>query len=122
MSAALELSAVAVVLAGLAVAYLLWVLFLAVMALQHAWSRLPSLVRALAVPAVVVAIALDVAFNLLASIPFADLPREWTLSQRMGRYKLSYTNGRLGAVWRAKVAQWVCANLLDPFEIGGHCR
>lgn len=98
-----------------ALAYLLWVLFLAVMALQHAWARLPGLVRALAVPAVAVAIALDIAFNLLASVLFADLPREWTFSQRMGRYKR-------GDDWRAAVARWCCANLLDPFEIGGHCR
>ncbi len=102
-------------LAVAALAYVLWVLFLAVMALQHAWDRLPGLVRALAVPAVVVAIALDVAFNLVATIPFADAPQEWTFSQRMGRYKQ-------GTGWRAVTAQWICANLLDPFEIGGHCR
>lgn len=96
-------------------AYVLWVMFLAVMALQHAWPRLPALVRALAVPAVVVAIILDIAFNVLATVPFADPPREWTFSQRMGRYKS-------GTGWRAAIAHWVCANLLDPFDIGGHCR
>ncbi len=115
MTTALELSAIFAVLAALAVAYVLWVMFLAVMALQHAWPRLPGPVRALAVPAVLVAIALDVAFNLLASIPFADLPREATFSQRMGRYKA-------GSGWRCRVAQWICRNLLDPFDIGGHCR
>ena len=115
MGAALESALIGVALAAVAAAYLLWLLFLAVMALQHAWPSLPVLVRALAVPAVVVAIVLDVAFNLAASIPFADLPREWTLSQRMGRYKA-------GSGWRCRIARWVCANLLDPFDIGGHCR
>ena len=99
----------------LAYAYTLWVLFIAVMALQHAWSTLPWMVKALAVPAVAVAMVLDIAFNLAATIPFVDLPAEWTFSRRMGRYKGGYD-------WRAPIARWICANLLDPFQIGGHCR
>lgn len=99
-----------------AAAYTLWVLFLAMMALKHSWTSLPPIVKALAVPAVAVAIVLDIAFNLAATLPFADLPAEWTFSQRMGRYKAK------GFGWRARAAQCVCSNLLDPFEIGGHCR
>lgn len=98
-----------------AYAYLLWVLFLAAMALKHAWPALSMLVRVLAAPAVLFALALDVGFNLAATIPFVDLPHEATFSQRVSRYKR-------GSDWRAPVARWICANLLDPFEIGGHCR
>lgn len=96
-------------------AYTLWVLFLAVMALKHAWDSLPMIVKVLAAPAVLVAYLLDVGLNLLATIPFADSPEEWTFSRRMGRYKRS-------ASWRTPVAGWLCANLLDPFDIGGHCH
>lgn len=99
-----------------AVGYVLWVLFLAVMALRHAWPGLPAFTRALAVPAVAVAILLDIAFNIAASMVFMDFPREATFSQRMSRYK------RDDAGWRCRAARWVCANLLDPFDIGGHCR
>lgn len=106
MSAALTL------LAGV---YVLWVLFLAVMALRHAWPALPIFTRALAVPAVLVALVLDVVFNLLATALFWDWPREATFSQRMGRYKQA-------GGWRAVVARLICANLLDPFDIGGHCH
>ena len=98
-----------------AIAYVLWVLFLCVMALKHAWPLLTPFTRAAAIPAVLVAILLDIAFNGLATVLFLDWPAEWTFSQRMGRYK-----GETG--WRAAVARWVCSTLLDPFEIGGHCR
>jgi len=97
-------------------AYLTWAAFLAAMSLRWAWYRLPLATRILAVPLVVVIFALDLAFNLLASLLFIDLPREATFSQRMGRYKAGASG------WRATVARWVCANLLDPFQIGGHCR
>ncbi len=95
--------------------YVLWVLFLAVMALQHAWDTLPVAVKVLAVPAVGVAMVLDVGLNLAASAVFADIPREFTFSRRMSRYKH-------GDDWRTPIARWICSNLLDPFDIGGHCR
>ena len=97
------------------VAYVLWVMFLAVMALANAWRDLTMFVKVLALPAVVVAILLDIAFNLAATVIFFDLPREATFSQRMSRYKQ-------GSGWRCRVACWVCGNLLDPFQVGGHCR
>ena len=99
----------------LAATYTLWVLFLSVMALKHAWPLLTLFTRAAAIPAVIVAILLDIAFNWLATLLFLDWPAEWTFSQRMGRYKAE-------TGWRAAVARWVCSSLLDPFEIGGHCR
>ena len=105
-------------LIALGYAYLLWLLFLVVMALMHAHQRgvLPPLALVLAVPAIILAVLLDIGLNLVATIPFADRPQEITFSQRMGRYK------QAGTGWRAAVARWICANLLDPFDIGGHCR
>lgn len=97
-------------------AYVLWAAFLAVMSLRWAWYRLPIVTRVLAAPLVLLAFAGDLVFNLLASALFFDFPAEATFSQRMGRYKEQQTG------WRAAIARWVCANLLDPFQQGGHCR
>lgn len=97
-------------------AYLLWVLFLAVMALQWKWHELPTAIRVLAIPAVLAAVILDVLFNVtIGSVLFLEPPFQWTFSQRVGAYKMADS-------WRKPIAVWICANLLDPFEIGGHCR
>lgn len=99
-------------------AYLLWLLFLAVMALHWRWYELPRVVRVLAIPAVLVAVTLDIIFNFtFACVLFLKLPAkgEWTFSQRIGRYKQRVD-------WREPIAHWICGNLLDPFEIGGHCK
>jgi len=95
--------------------YIMWVLFLAVMSLYAAWSKLPIVTKALAVPAALIAVAMDIGLNLVATIPFLDLPHELTFSQRMGRYKHNPS-------WRTPIACWICANLLDPFQVGGHCK
>ena len=103
------------ILISVGLVYILWLLFIVVMALSHIWHDLPMTTRLLAVPAVLLAITLDVLLNLAATVFFLDLPKEETFSQRMSRYKRE--DGR-----RAGIARWVCSNLLDPFEIGGHCR
>lgn len=100
-------------------AYTLWLLFLAVMALQWKWNDLPKSVKVLAIPAVLLAITFDVLFNYtIACVLFLKLPAkgEWTFSQRVGNYKRRID-------WRAPIAHWICANLLDPFEAdGAHCK
>ena len=95
--------------------YILWVMFLAVMALANVWHSLPKFTKVLAIPAVTVAIILDFGLNLAATLIFLDMPQEATFSQRMGRYKKESGT-------RSKIAAWICGNLLDCFEIGGHCR
>lgn len=96
--------------------YILWLLFLAVMALNWRWHALPKVVKALALPAVIVSVALDVLFNVtIGTVLFLEFPRQWTFSQRVGSYKRRID-------WRAPLAQWICSNLLDPFEAGGHCK
>jgi len=97
--------------------YVFWLLFLAVMALKSCWGGLHVITKILAVPGVLVAFAIDVSFNWsFAIVIFLDRPREATLSQRMGRYKVA------GSGWRYWLAIRICGYLLDPFEVGGHCR
>lgn len=103
-----------IVLEVLLYTYAVWVMFLAFMSLYIAWDTLPKVTKALAVPAVVIAFLMDVVLNVIATVPFLDPPQEVTFSQRMGRYK------RIKS-WRTPIACWICANLLDPFQIGGHC-
>jgi len=102
-------------LAGIAWAYLLWVLFLAYLPLKANWKTLRLEVKIIGGAVIAVGLVVDVAFNLLASIPLREWPQEWTLSQRCGRLKR-------GTGWPAKVSIYLCEVWLDPFENGGHCR
>lgn len=106
-----------IIVYAIAYAYVLWLLFLAVMALRWKWHALSLQVRIIAAPSVLVALLLDVLFNLtIGTVLFLDLPRQWTFSQRIGSYKQRID-------WRAPLAHWICANLLDPFEAdGAHCK
>lgn len=100
----------------LAAAYLLWLLFLVVMALKHAHDAglLNRTALVLAIPAIGVAVPLDIAFNWTIGLLLGVTP-DLTFSQKCGRLKQ-------GDDWRAPVACWICSTLLDPFQIGGHCR
>ena len=96
--------------------YVLWFSFLAVMALRATWGRLPLTVKVIAAPGVVSMVVLDVLFNIaIASFLFIDPPHQWFFTQRISQYKLLPT-------WRTPIAKWICTNLLDPFQLGGHCR
>lgn len=94
--------------------YLLWCLYLAVMALKQRWSTLSIPVRAISLPLLGVALFVDLTFNMIASIPFADMPQEFTFTQRMKRY----IDDDWG--WRASVARVVCKHMLNPFD-AEHC-
>jgi len=96
-------------------AYVVWFAFLAVMALKASWHRLSLPVKILASPGVLSALLADIVLNVFASVLFLDLPRQWTFSQRIGSYKKRND-------WRSAPSWWICENLLDPFEIGGHCK
>jgi hypothetical protein len=90
------------------------------MSLKGAWATLPLYAKGLAIPGVVVAVAMDVLGNILASVVFAQLP-----DYKNGRYLLTQRcDGYLALnppTWRTKIASGICA-LLNPFQIGGHCH
>ena len=97
--------------------YTFYLLFVVTMAAKAAWLQLSLVPRVLLFIPAVVAVLLDVTFNLtLATILFVDRPQEWTFTQRLNRYKYGDSE------WRTTVAVWICKNLLDPFQSGGHCR
>ena len=95
--------------------YVFYFAFLAVMLLKAKWDLLPLPMKVWVAPGAVIAFLMDIAFNYsFATILFLEIPHEFTFTARLSRYK---TEGGL----RGKVATWLCVNLLDPAEIGGHC-
>ena len=97
--------------------YFFYLLFVVTMAAKAVWANLSIVPRVLLVPAALVAVLMDVFFNLIpATLIFLDLPRELLFTKRLERYKAQ------AAGWRYTVARWICQNLLDPFQQGGHCN
>ena len=104
-----------IVIYSLIYTYTFYFAFLAVMLLKAKWDALPLPMKVLSAPGVIIAYFMDIAFNYsIATILFLQGPQEFTFTARLSRYK---TEGGL----RGKVATWLCVNLLDPAEIGGHC-
>ena len=83
----------------------------------HLAKRLTGLNLWLALPLVAFAYLLDIVTNLIvAPLVFADIPREWLVTDRLVRYK------ETGDGWRYALACAICEGLLDPFDpTGDHC-
>jgi hypothetical protein len=100
--------------------WLLWAAYVLTMGLYraHLSGRLTGINRVLALPLVLLAVVLDLVVNCtIAALLFADWPQEALVTQRLQRYIAQ------GAGWRCKAAQWICQNLLDPFDAKGvHCK
>ncbi len=99
--------------------YLLWLFFLASMVLiaAHKKGTLSKPAFILGVPVIGLGLLIDVAVNVLLSAVFFELPKEWTVSKRLSRYKAEASG------WRYKVAKFVCENFLDTFDPSGcHCK
>ena len=100
--------------------FILWVLFLAVMSLKRAKDEglLVSGTTSYSLALIVLGIGyfIDFLVNItLAVVLFFEPPFEMTVTKRCEKH-LHETG------YRGKVARWLCHNLLDPFQIGGHCH
>ena len=95
--------------------YLLWLHFVAVMHLKHmrADGILTRSQRAFGYPALVIGLLLDLAVQLAITLPFLELPREWTVSGRLWRL----SNGKPS--WRQKLALKIRVALLDSADPAG---
>ena len=100
--------------------YVLWMFFLAVMALMraHEAGTLSKVALYLGMPIVAVGVLIDFVVNVVVLTPLMlDVPAEWTVSQRLARIKAEEPTS-----WRGKMASWICTNLLDTFDpTGEHC-
>ena len=103
--------------------YATWEAFLAVMALKSARDngKLTKSALYMAYPLPAAAWLLDFSLNMCATLVFLDLPREWLLTIRCDRYLSLKAPLGLNR-YRQGFARWLCQNLLDPFQSGGHCR
>lgn len=83
----------------------------------HLAQRLSRVAYALLAPFVALGFVVDVLTNItIATIAFAEPPRELLLTTRLQRYISD------GTGWRRTVAAWVCDTLLDPLDPRGeHC-
>ncbi|MEN6540829.1 MAG: hypothetical protein ABFC67_14575 [Mizugakiibacter sp.] len=106
------------ILLYLALAYGTWICYLAVMNLMAARSlgTLGKAAYAFGLPLLVVGLAADFLLNMASSVLFLELPHEFLLTARCDRHIHEKTG------WRRALAVWICANLLDPFQHGGHCH
>lgn len=99
--------------------YALWIFYVAVMHLKRCRDNgtLSRPALYLGYPVLLVGYLLDVFVQIVpASILFLDLPREFTLTDRLRRY-IAGPEG-----WRETVAVWMCAHLLNTFDPDGrHC-
>lgn len=101
----------------LGLAYLLFVLFVAGMNIKRVKNegRLPRSVLILSIPLIVFGAVLDCLMNLtVASVVFWEIPKEWTVSQRVSRWEKKEGVRRV-------IAVWICQNLLNLFD-PGHCQ
>lgn len=99
--------------------YVLWVFYLAVMALKRARDDkiLSDLAFYLAQPIVIFGVAYDIICNLtVMTILLFELPQEWKVTDRVSRHLDS-------GGWRGLVSTTMCHNFLDSFDPSGcHCK
>ncbi len=103
---------------AVALFYVTWVFFAAVMNVKRVRDagKLTRTARAFGLVTLAIGLVLDLAVNwLLAPLLFLELPRygEWLLSARITRLIAA------GAGWRARLALWLRMQLLDDIDPGG---
>lgn len=116
----MDLAQIALCAAAFIVAVpVVWAWYLSVMHLKtaHDAGVLTPAAKALGYPWLAIGLAVDVAFNALyGSLMFLEPPRELLFTSRVSRLSAR-------SDWRGRLARWICAELLDPFDPAGrHCR
>lgn len=95
-----------------------WLAYVLVMGLYraHLARRMTRLMYVMAAPVLALGFLMDVLANLtVATLAFAEPPREWLVTSRLKRHVRTGT-------WRGLLAAWVCDTLLDVFDpTGDHC-
>jgi hypothetical protein len=95
--------------------YLFFIMYVASMAIirAHSERKLNGLLWVLCLPFVAVSIVLDFINNLIVfTLLFAELPREWLVTDRLKRHAKQHTV-------RGKLARYIGNVILDPFDHTG---
>ena len=100
------------------VMFFTWAAYLSVMNLMENQKKLTLAAKCFAYPLALLGVLMDVMLNLtVGTVLFLELPHEFMFTARLQRQI------ETGKIWRAKIAHWLCANLLDPFDSRGyHCQ
>lgn len=98
--------------------YLFFILYVASMGMirAHKDGKLNGFLWTLCLPFVAFSVLYNAAHNAtLFALIFAELPKQWTVSERLKRHIKD-------PCYRGKISRWLCANLLNPFDpTGNHC-
>ena len=95
--------------------YLFFIMYVASMAMirAHAENKLNGLLWVLCLPFVAISILVDFINNVLVfTLLFAELPREWLVTERLKRHVKQHT-------FRGKLARYIGNLILDPFDHTG---
>lgn len=99
--------------------YLFYQLYLLCAGIFIGWRQLPLWVKVIELPIGALMLVVDVILNYtIATALFWQPPpsRCWTITQRISFYKNATPN-----TWRGRLGRYICRNLLDPAQLGGHC-
>lgn len=97
-------------------AWVLWVIYTAMMRLKQVREagKLTLAMKILGYPVLFFGLALDLVLNVtIGSLLFLEIPREYTLSERLWRHSQESTG------YRQKVAEVIRVNLLDAIDPSG---
>lgn len=104
-----------IALASVGASYALWGMYVLVMGLKRARDAgtLSRIAYVLGVPILVAGYLLDFIVNVtVCTLLFLEPPRETTVTARLKRHADKDN-------WRGRIARWMAAHLLDPFDPDG---
>lgn len=96
--------------------WILWVIYAAMMRLKQVRDagKLTVAMKVLGYPVLLLGLAIDLILNVtIGSALFLEIPREYTLSERLWRHSQESTG------YRQKVAEAIRVNLLDAIDPTG---
>lgn len=105
------------ILYGLVLMPFFWLFFVNAITLYNNQDKIPVFIKPIAWIFKAAFLVFDVVFNVVyATIFFLELPREFTLSQRLSRLLITEDAGS----FRFKIAYFVCLKLIEPWD-PNHC-
>lgn len=102
--------------AGIALFYITWLFYLAVMNLKRAKDAgtLSKVALVMGYPILLVGLVLDALLNVtVMTVLFLEPPREWLVTARLKRH------AEVFGPWRGDLARWFAKHLLDVFDPSG---
>lgn len=96
--------------------YLFFIMYVASMGMirAHAEGKLNGVLWVLCLPFVAISLFLDLINNLTVfSLIFAELPKEWLVTDRLKRHAKENT-------FRGKLARWIADTILNSFDHSGN--